>query len=54
MPSAGGRGDRNRLEVAQTLKAYEGLAPKKLLVGQVPFVEDAEKAMEEMEKEKRI
>lgn len=43
----------NRLEVAQTLKAYEGLAPKKLLVGQVPFVEDAEKAMEEMEKEKR-
>ena len=35
----------NRLEVAQTLKAYEGLAPKKLLVGQVPFVEDAEKAI---------
>lgn len=33
----------NRLEVAQTLKAYEGLAPKKLLVGQVPFVEDAER-----------
>ena len=43
----------NRLEVAQTLKAYEGLAPKKLLVGQVPFVEDAEKALEELEREEQ-
>lgn len=44
----------NKLEVAQTLKAYEGLVPKRLLVGQIPFVEDAEAAMEALEKETGI
>ncbi|MEG2702911.1 MAG: phage portal protein, partial [Clostridia bacterium] len=39
----------NRLEVAQTVKTYEGLVPKRLLLAQVPFVEDAEAAMREEE-----
>ncbi|MEG2603581.1 MAG: phage portal protein, partial [Clostridia bacterium] len=39
----------NRLEVAQTVKTYEGLVPKRLLLAQVPFVEDAEAAMREAE-----
>ncbi|MEG2315177.1 MAG: phage portal protein [Clostridia bacterium] len=39
----------NRLEVAQTVKTYEGLVPKRLLLAQVPFVEDAEAAMREVE-----
>lgn len=42
----------NELEIAQTLQAYDGLVPKQLLVGQVPFVEDAEEAVKMMEAEK--
>ncbi len=35
----------NRLEIAQTVKAYEGLVPKKLLLSQIPFIEDADEAL---------
>ncbi|MDD3336779.1 MAG: phage portal protein [Eubacteriales bacterium] len=41
----------NKLEVAQTLRQYEGMVPKRLLLSQVPFVENAETAMEEMIRE---
>lgn len=44
----------NRLEMAQTLREYENMAPKKLLLGQIPFVEDVEEALKELEKEQGI
>ena len=34
----------NDLEIAQTLATYQGMVPEKLLLAQVPFVEDAEAA----------
>ena len=34
----------NRLEVAQTLRTYDGLVPKEDLLAQVPFIEDAKAA----------
>lgn len=34
----------NDLEVSQTVMNYAGLVPKELLLTQVPFIEDAEKA----------
>jgi len=41
----------NEVEVAQMLGALEGLVPKEILIGQVPFVEDARGAMELLGKE---
>jgi len=41
----------NEVEVAQMLGALEGLVPKEILIGQVPFVEDAKGAMEMLGKE---
>jgi len=41
----------NEMEVAQMLGALEGLVPKEILIGQVPFVEDARGAMEALERE---
>ncbi len=35
----------NELEIAQTVNAYDGLVPKKLLLGQVPFVENVDEAL---------
>jgi hypothetical protein len=43
----------NKLEVAQTIREYETLLPKKLLLGQIPFVEDVDQALREMEAEQR-
>ena len=34
----------NELEIAQTVNAYRGLVPDRLLLTQVPFVEDARAA----------
>ena len=42
----------NELEIAQTLSAYDGMVPQKLLLAQVPFVENADEAAAMMEKEK--
>lgn len=36
----------NELEVAQTLQAYSGLVPEALLMAQVPFVDDTQRALE--------
>jgi len=44
----------NRLEMAQTLREYENMAPRKLLLGQIPFVEDVEEAMKLLESEQKI
>lgn len=44
----------NKLEAAQTLRAYEGMAPKKLLLGQIPFVEDVQAAMDELKQEQKV
>ncbi len=38
----------NRLEVAQTLKTYEGIVPKENLLAQVPFIEDAKAALDRL------
>ena len=38
----------NRLEVAQTLKTYDGLVSKKDLLAQVPFIEDAQAALDRL------
>ena len=38
----------NRLEVAQTLQAYDGLVSKRDLLTQVPFIEDAQAAIERL------
>ena len=42
----------NELEIAQTLATYDGMVPQELLLAQVPFVEDADKAAEMMAEEK--
>jgi len=42
----------NELEIAQTLQMYSGLVPEELLLSQVPFVEDAKAASEQMATEK--
>ncbi len=34
----------NRLEVARTLQAYQGMVPKEALLSQIPFIEDAHAA----------
>lgn len=39
----------NKLEVAQTLRAYEGMVPQEMLLSQIPFVENVQAAMEAME-----
>lgn len=41
----------NELEIAQTVATYQGMVPQQLLLGQVPFVEDAEEAMVMLEQE---
>jgi SPP1 family phage portal protein len=41
----------NELEIAQTVQAYQDIVPDELLLGQVPFVEDADKALEMLQKE---
>lgn len=38
----------NRLEVAQTLRTYDGLVPKEDLLAQVPFIEDAKAALDRL------
>ena len=38
----------NRLEVAQTLQAYNGLVSKQDLLSQVPFIEDAQAALDRL------
>jgi len=38
----------NRLEVAQTLRAYDGLVAKQDLLTQVPFIEDAQAALDRL------
>ena len=42
----------NDLEIAQTLATYQGMVPEKLLLAQVPFVEDAEAAGKLLNKER--
>ena len=42
----------NELEIAQTVQAYKDLVPDELLMAQVPFVEDADKATEDMKKQR--
>ena len=42
----------NELEIAQELQAYRDIVPDELLLAQVPFVEDADKALEMLQKEK--
>jgi SPP1 family phage portal protein len=42
----------NELEIAQTLQAYKDLVPDELLMSQVPFVEDADKAVKDMQKQR--
>ena len=42
----------NELEIAQTVQAYKDLVPDELLLAQVPFVEDADKALEMLQQEK--
>ncbi|MBP3541495.1 MAG: phage portal protein [Clostridia bacterium] len=44
----------NKLEVAKTIREYDGLLPRKLLLSQIPFVEDVDAAIREMEAEKEI
>ncbi len=41
----------NELEIAQTVQTYKGIVPDELLLGQVPFVEDADKALVTLQKE---
>ncbi len=42
----------NELEIAQTLQTYKELVPDELLLAQVPFVEDADKAAKDMAKQR--
>ena len=42
----------NDLEVAQTIQTLSGLVPGELLLGQIPFITDPQKAMELLKKEK--
>lgn len=42
----------NELEIAQTLQTYKDLVPDELLMSQVPFVEDADKAVVDMKKQR--
>ena len=42
----------NDLEIAQTVATYQGMVPSKLLLAQVPFVEDAAQAQRMLEKER--
>lgn len=44
----------NELEIAQTVATYQGMVPQQLLLGQVPFVEDAEEAMAMLEQEQNV
>jgi SPP1 family phage portal protein len=41
----------NELEIAQMLAAYDGLVPTELLLAQVPFVEDSDKALQMLKDE---
>lgn len=43
----------NDLEIAQTVQAYNGLVPQEALLTQVPFIEDAQAAAEEMRQEQQ-
>jgi SPP1 family phage portal protein len=43
----------NDLEIAQTVQMLKDLVPTKLLLAQVPFVEDVESAFDELEQEKK-
>ena len=42
----------NELEIAQTVTTLQGLVPDEILLAQVPFVEDAGQAMEQLRKQK--
>ena len=41
----------NDLEVSQTLMNYSDMVPRKLLLSQVPFVEDPDKALQMLDAE---
>lgn len=41
----------NELEIAQTVATYSDLVPREMLLSQVPFVEDAQAAMEMLKRE---
>jgi hypothetical protein len=42
----------NELEIAQTVMQLQGLVPDKLLIAQIPFVDDAAAALEELAAQK--
>lgn len=42
----------NETEIASMVSAYDGIVPRQLLLGQIPFVEDAVAAIEMLQREK--
>jgi hypothetical protein len=43
----------NDLEIAQMVQMLSGMVPAKTLLSQVPFIEDVNKAFDELEQEKQ-
>jgi hypothetical protein len=43
----------NDLEIAQMVQMLSGLVPAKMLLGQVPFIDDVSAAFDDLEQEKQ-